>query len=47
MVGNVAATQALLDWLWIGPPTAAVMQVDVEEVPLEELTSLPRSFLVQ
>ena len=47
IVGEAAVTQALLDWLWVGPPTSAVTQVEVIEVPLEELSALPSSFLVQ
>lgn len=45
MVGPAAATQALLDWLWQGPPSAAVSHVEVIELSLEELGALPASFV--
>ena len=45
MVGPAAATQALLDWLWQGPPSAAVSHVEVVELSLEELGALPAGFV--
>jgi acylphosphatase len=44
MVGPAAAAQALLDWLWQGPPSASVTHVEVVELPLEVLAPLPTSF---
>jgi acylphosphatase len=34
-IGPSAAVQALIDWLWIGPPSARVAGVVVEEVHVE------------
>jgi acylphosphatase len=47
MVGPAAPAQALLDWLWRGPPSASVTHVEVVELPLEGLVPLPTSFGVQ
>jgi len=47
MIGPTAATQALIAWLWQGPPSAAVTHVEVAELSLEELGALPTSFGVQ
>jgi acylphosphatase len=46
MVGTAEATQALLAWLWQGPPSAAVSNVEVVEVTLDEIGSLPTGFAV-
>jgi acylphosphatase len=46
-VGEPAAMQSLLDWLWQGPPTAAVTHIELQELQLEELAELPNSFLVR
>ncbi len=47
MIGTPAATQALLDWMWRGPPAAEVTAVAVNELQPEEIGALPASFLVQ
>jgi acylphosphatase len=47
MVGPAVPAQALLDWLWQGPPSAAVTHVEVVDLPLESLAPLPTSFGVQ
>jgi len=31
-VGNPNAVQALVDWLWVGPPSAHVTDVQIEEL---------------
>jgi len=46
-IGSTEATQALIDWLWQGPPAAAVTSVEVNEVRLEELAAMPAGFSVQ
>jgi acylphosphatase len=46
MVGTAEATQSLLAWLWQGPPSAAVSNVEVLELSLEELGALPTAFAV-
>lgn len=43
-VGPPAAVQALIDWLWQGPPTAQVEAVSIEELSLEALAALPDAF---
>lgn len=45
-VGSAEATQALIDWLWRGPPAADVADVEVSEVPLAELSGVPSGFVV-
>lgn len=42
--GNPAAVQALIDWLWQGPPSAHVVGVEVSEVVLDELGGMPSGF---
>jgi acylphosphatase len=37
VVGAPLAAQALIDWLWIGPPSAHVTQVDVQTEALGEV----------
>jgi acylphosphatase len=44
IVGDAAAVQTLIDWLWIGPPAAHVTNVEVGSVPLEELGAVPVGF---
>ena len=41
VVAEPAVAQQLIDWLWIGPPSAHVTQV---EVVAEELAEIPTSF---
>jgi acylphosphatase len=41
VVGDAIAAQALIDWLWIGPPSAQVTQVDVHT---ETLGDVPQGF---
>jgi len=43
-VAEPNAVQALIDWLWQGPPAAHVAQVEVVEVPLEDLGDVPVGF---
>jgi acylphosphatase len=43
-VGEPAAVQALIDWLWRGPPAAHVTAVDVQELRVEDLGELPAGF---
>ena len=43
-VGEPRAVQALLDWLWQGPPAAEVKQVEVQELSPNELLDLPAVF---
>lgn len=43
-LGEPERVQALVDWLWIGPPTARVTDVSVESPDLESLADLPVGF---
>ncbi|HKE94581.1 MAG TPA: acylphosphatase [Povalibacter sp.] len=43
-VGEMTAVQSLIDWLAVGPPAAQVAAVEVREVVLEELGSVPAGF---
>lgn len=43
-VGNVAAVESLIDWLWAGPPSARVTTVDVEAIALDQLGKVPAGF---
>jgi acylphosphatase len=43
-VGDVAAVESLIDWLWIGPPSARVSTVDIKEIALDELGDVPVGF---
>lgn len=43
-VGEAAAVQGLIDWLWQGPPAADVKHVEVQELALEALGELPVGF---
>lgn len=38
------AVGELIDWLWLGPPAARVSNVEVIELPIDELGELPREF---
>jgi len=42
--GPEAALEQLGAWLWQGPPSAHVTRVEVEDVPLQSLGSLPQGF---
>jgi acylphosphatase len=42
--GDPAAVDALLHWLWQGPPASHVTAVDVSEVPTAELGPRPGTF---
>jgi acylphosphatase len=43
-VGDAAAVKSLIDWLWVGPPSARVASVDVEEIELDRLGNVPVGF---
>jgi acylphosphatase len=43
-VGEQAAVQSLVDWLWRGSPASEVTAVDVRELSLEDLDQLPAGF---
>lgn len=43
-VGEPQAVQALIEWMWQGPPTAQVEAVSIEELSLEALQALPSDF---
>ncbi len=43
-IGEPGAVQALLEWLWQGPPAAHVKQVEVHELSPDEVTDLPVGF---
>ena len=45
VIGSGEAAQALIDWLWQGPPAAAVTAVEVQDVQLEEVVD-PGDFSV-
>lgn len=44
-VGEPGAVQALVDWLWQGPPAAHVIEVEVTEIDTEALGSVPVGFV--
>ena len=44
IVGEARAAQALIDWLWQGPPAAHVTAVDVHEIEARELGQDPIGF---
>ncbi len=43
-VAEANAVQALIDWLWQGPPAAQVAAVEVIEVDVDELAGVPVGF---
>jgi acylphosphatase len=47
VVAEAGVVQTLVDWLWHGPPAAQVRNVEVQEVPLEELGDVPVGFAVR
>lgn len=44
IVGVPTAVDALITWLWQGPPAAHVTSVDVHEVDLQSLGETPEGF---
>lgn len=44
VVAEPHAVQALIDWLWRGPPAAQVTGVDVIDVELDQLERIPVGF---
>jgi hypothetical protein len=43
-VADPRTDQALIDWLWAGPPAADVAEVEVIEVDLEQIDDVPVGF---
>jgi len=43
-VGEPAAVDALIEWLWRGPPAAHVQDVQCTDVALDDLGGLPGGF---
>jgi acylphosphatase len=43
-VGEAAAVDALIEWLWRGPPAAHVQDVQSMEIALSDLGALPSGF---
>ncbi|HKU15165.1 MAG TPA: acylphosphatase [Steroidobacteraceae bacterium] len=43
-VGERAAVQALVEWLWQGPPAAHVTDVQTQDVAVADIGDLPASF---
>lgn len=43
-VGEWAAVESLVDWLHVGPPAAKVSNVDVQQLPLDEVGEVPVGF---
>jgi acylphosphatase len=43
-VGEPAAVDALIEWLWRGPPAAHVQDVQSTEIALSDLGALPSGF---
>jgi acylphosphatase len=43
-VGASSAVQSLIDWLWQGPPSARVTDVEVIDVAIETLHGVPEEF---
>ena len=44
IVGEPEAVQALIDWLWKGPPAAHVTAIEVRELELDQLDDVPVGF---
>jgi acylphosphatase len=44
VVGEPQGVANLIEWLWIGPPSARVTAVSVEAVELEALGQIPNGF---
>jgi acylphosphatase len=44
VVGEPPAVQALIDWLWRGPPAAHVTSVEVQEIAAEDAGALASTF---
>ena len=43
-VGEPAAVDSLIEWLWRGPPAAHVQDVQCADVALDDLGALPGGF---
>jgi acylphosphatase len=43
-VGGAVEVEALVQWLWQGPPSAQVMRVVVEELSAVDLAAVPTEF---
>jgi acylphosphatase len=43
-VGEAAAVESLIEWLFIGPPAAKVSNVDVQKIALDDVESVPVGF---
>lgn len=43
-VGEPAAVDALVEWLWQGPPAAQVQDVQCADVALGDLGEMPEAF---
>lgn len=43
-VANQTAVESLIDWLWRGPPSAHVTDVEVLELQLDALNDVPVGF---
>jgi acylphosphatase len=44
IVGELPAAHQLIEWLHHGPPSARVVQVEVQDIPLDELEKVPVGF---
>jgi acylphosphatase len=44
-VGGAPEVEALVQWLWQGPPSAQVTHVDIEEVSELDLDDVPTEFI--
>jgi acylphosphatase len=44
LVGEAAAAQRLIDWLAVGPPTARVTEVAINEIDPSEVQDVPVGF---
>jgi acylphosphatase len=44
VVGDRAPVEALVQWLWQGPPSAQVVRVDVEDLSPLDLVDVPAEF---
>ena len=43
-VGRSAAVESLIEWLFVGPPSAKVGNVEVQEIELEDVEKVPVGF---
>ena len=43
-IGDALAVEALVEWLWRGPPAASVTGVESSDVPPDQVADAPKRF---